>query len=221
MSRKTDISKKLEEYKKLQLEIHAMEEVINGKYQTLNEISKEVVTVRLSDLICELSKLAGMPESCIDVRIGTHIRYYGLFSKEELTRLRANHTQGDVWIDENIMVVKLAGRKWENETWNKVFSYNAMFLNFDMVDVQADGKTLYDHMGTRKNINSEGRYYTQFVVDRKIDKVILDIPVRYLTRDEESYWYPVDLFTQAVLNCANKSYSSRNQYVRARTRKDR
>ena len=203
----TSVSKRLDEYRELETEIKALNEVIREKNRRLTKISNEVVTVKLRDLIDELSTLDD-----VIVSVDTCIGYYGVHSKEELRKLRENHSEGIALYDDDTMIINIVG------TTLGSFAYQ-MYLRFNMDYIQTDGKTLYQHMSVKYK-RYLGNVYTTYVVDKKIKSLILDIPVRYLVNTDNIDWHPADLFTKAVLNCADRSYNSRNQHVRSRARKN-
>ena len=109
-----------------------------------------------------------------------------------------------------MMNLRLSGVNPNGYSFNYITS-----LSMDLDSIQADAKTLEEHCSvvTRKNLG--GKDYTELVVDKDIENIILGINLNLLCLDTSATWRSADLFTQAVLNCEER-YNQRLYKIRQR-----
>ena len=95
------------------------------------------------------------------------------------------------------------------------FSYfTTLSMNYD--SIQADGRTLLEHCSISIGSRLGNRRYTQLVIDKDMENIILEFDLNLLSMITNSVWGPSDLFTQAVLNCEERNYNTRVDKIRQR-----
>ena len=161
-----------------------------------NTLGQNTVSIRLGDLVNELSKLSQVSVSNIEVKIETNISFWG---KHNLKK-----------IAEMLDYIKMQSR-WDvvlnDKSMDKQSFCYQMFFKLNLDEVQADGKTLLEHCTYEiKSSDYSDKYYTMLHIDRNIDDIILNIPLRDLAIGNtnainEGKWYPSDLIMRAVINC--------------------
>lgn len=224
-----NISERLASYKQLQKEIimvdehletqrkifeKQQQEMLNLQYQKINAAnSLEGATVRLGDLIKELSILSGIPKENITVDITSLLSYYGKYSKFELDSMLANDNYNNIKNDQNILNITISG----NQGTNDIF-YSEILVPFTFDAIQFDGKPMHEHMDVVVKKDIEGKIYTAYTVKEKIKNIIVTIPLEYLTYGESKTWYPADMFTTAIINCETKTNSKRNIPTKKKTK---
>lgn len=97
------------------------------------------------------------------------------------------------------------------------YSFNyATLLSMNLNSIQADGRTLLEHCSAVVERRRNGGEYTELVVDKDIENVILSFNLNYLSMETSATWRPADLFTQAVLNCEEREQNARVDKIRQR-----
>ena len=209
---------RLNKYKMLNDEIIRLSSQMDKRQQEVNDLTDSGIVVRMGDLLNEISRLTGFDRNEMKVNVDTLIAYYGKYDRFHLACLRADGRSDLAIRDEcNLSITISSGEK------NSFccFLYPNIYVPFDFNDIQADGKMMYEHMNVCHRVETNtNREYTTYVVDKDIDNLILNIPFEYLTYPDNMDWYPAYIFTQAVMHCGDRSYNSRNQYVRSRARKN-
>ena len=220
-------AKKEEELKYLKEMLKALEEKLNPLKQDIQktecEIERinnlldlngygesEIITVKLGDLINELSILSGIDQSKIKVSFSTGIYIIGKKPVDKDTLLKHNQK-----LNRRIMSLTLKGGKIYNDN-HFIYTYLDTPMNFD--EIQADGKSLYDHCEAVwghiddmewKDIDTDLEIYYD------IENIICHLNLNEIIKKEEyeNSYYPKDLLTNALLNCAVKytEYSSKNK----------
>lgn len=97
----------------------------------------EIITLRLGDLIDELSELSGIDKSDIKASFQTNIYTTGKkpVEKDVVLRQGRNH-------NERIMFLSITGGEPSSDNG---FRYTYLYTPMNFDEIQADGKTLYDH----------------------------------------------------------------------------
>ncbi len=165
-------------------------------------IGKDIVSIRLGDLIEELAYLKEIKTSEVSVIIDPIIFFSGNYSIRQMSKL-INTIYYDYIIN---LVVELSGNYKKDNSMITLFNY-LIRLNAKFSDIESDGKTLMEHCTAKGIYDARAREYrTELYVDRNINDIVLNIPLSYLVRETDSSWYPVDLITQAIINCRGKGY---------------
>ena len=162
----------------------------------------EIITLRLGDLIDELSKLSGIDKSEIKPSFETYIYTTGKKPVEKDVVLRESKKRKS-----RIMYLKIDGGKKSSDNYF-VYDYLYTPMNFD--EIQADGKTLFDHCEAVWNHIDDMEWKdidTYLEVYYDLDDIICHLNLNNIMDLDESpnTFYPKNLFTKAILNCALKS----------------
>lgn len=168
-----------------------MDEECARLHDRVNYLGHNVVSIRLGDLIEDLANLLEINISDIMVNI-----YCNTIFGEERTieEIAKSINQRTIKEDNDIWRLKLYSNKEEHS-----FCYKMLF-KADLNSKQKDSKTLLEHCTI-----TPWTIYTCLKVDEDYDDLLINIPLSYLTIDSDPFWYPADLMTQAVINCAEKS----------------
>lgn len=173
--RKALKTKEDDKYRELEEKLKPMKEEVAKLYETIDSLEKIVASVRLGDLIEELANLTGISTS--DVMVYT----YSNIIKDEV------HASEEMY------------NFWDLILYSSLFRYE-MSLGADLDSMQADGKMFLEHC-TAKLI--EGK--TCLNVNINCADLIANIPLSYLTGTPDILCYPIELMTQAVINCVEKN----------------
>ena len=193
-----------EKLKPIKQNIHEKEYEIN-RINTLLDLNgygeDKIITVKLGDLINELSILSGIDSFEIEASFKTGIYVIGENPVDKATLLKHNQK-----LDRRIMSLTLRGGKRHNDN-QFIYVYLNTPMNFD--EIQADGKTLYEHCeavwGYADDI--EWKYIeTSLEVYYDIKDIICHFNLNEIMKkaEYENTYYPKDLLTNALLNCAEK-----------------
>ncbi len=185
-----DMNAKREAFEKLMEQLNYRIGIKRRELDRLQENAR--FPVRLGDLIFELSNFSGVDIHDIDVSLKTNVMFLGNYNFIEMLELY-NNSKSSYYIR-----MQLNGKKTDETK----FSYFS-FLPIDFNIIQDDGRTLLDHCSLVTTEMFDGKY-TEIVIDKDIDDVILYFDLSYLQMNETISWYPVDLFTQVIINCINK-----------------
>lgn len=171
---------------------------LSGEFDT---IGQNTVPISLGELVNELANLRGISASDIEIEIKSNIEFYGKCSLNRILELfRLKNMQGGRW---DVILT-------DKSTNVPSFCYKMTFkLNFDAI--QADGKTFFEHCTNeiRHNFYNDGNY-TVLCIRKNRNDIILNIPLNSLLKGDyngvcDEKWYPADLITQAVINCAERA----------------
>lgn len=165
----------------------------------IDYLGKDIISVKLGDLIKELSLLEGIDTSDIYTNIKAKPISFLKKHNEKIPEL-INMIYNDYNTD---WMVLLTGNPMAHEVLS--FTY-VIKLNSNLSDIQADGKTLLEHciVDVEYDMVSE-KYYIVLNIKKDIDDLILNIPLKYLARSDTNEWYPNDLMIQAVINCVERN----------------
>lgn len=193
--------------------------VLDKKKEELAELSDIILSVRLGDLISEISWLSGVDVKNIHVSLETNVsldELYNLGTPEILDSL-------DIPDDKKVCrVIRFA--LWNDHIINTGDSYNYvsfnyfMFLELDFNSIQADGKKLIEHCSVITKNPSGRKAYNEFVIDKDIDNVICDFDLGCVDHRDGISWYPADLFSQAIINCIQRQHEARVDKIRTRVK---
>ena len=188
-----------DDIKNKEIEIEKLKKILN-----LNDYGEsEIVTLRLGDLIDELSQLSGIDKSNIEARFFTNIEIIGKkpVEKSFLVSSKVNN-------DSRIMSLSLSGGKLYRDNYF-IYTY-CLDTPMNLDEIQADGKTLYDHCEAVWGHIEDMEWkdiYTYLAVYYDLDDIICHFDLNRIMAHEESKnsLYPKKLLTRAILNCAFKN----------------
>lgn len=184
-----------------------MDEECTRLHDRVNYLGHNVVSIRLGDLIEELANLLEINLSDIMVNI-----YCNTIFSEERT------------IEEIVKSINQRTIKEDNDIFWRLMLYSnkeehsfcyKMLFKADLNSKQKDGKTLLEHCTI-----IPWTVYTCLKVNEDYDDLLINIPLSYLTIDSDSFWYPADVITQAVINCVEKSQEKEASKKRSRKLSD-
>jgi hypothetical protein len=202
--------------------LNTLENDLSQKRNKLDELKNITIPVKIIDLITELSYLTNVDIKDMSINIECDFIRWGKNRniKEFLKYIETKKHEGK-HINLNLEVL-LVGSKKSPAYKNHPHPFYYFFkIPFNMTEIQLDGKTLLDHCSVEKRYDDlQGEYYTKIVVDKKIDKIILNIRLGDIFRKEDelcrnpfssSYFYPYNIFNEAVRNCVERNYEPENE----------
>lgn len=206
-----------DERRKFETILEGMNEWASKVSEEINSLGETTVPVKLSDLVQEMANLTGVNVLDMGIKITTDVVYWGKNDKKKMLELINSEViplkcKGDsVW--KNHWLLELFANKNENmhAEKNQSFCFSMLFdLRLD--EVQADGKTLFEHcaaeIGYDKILH---KHYTFLAIDENIGDLILNLSLKDLARDDsvEKYntWYPSCILSLAVINCVERENS--------------
>lgn len=222
----SNISDLLIQLKQGQNDIHTIVQTMNKKRQEyedsliplrnrynnvsmqLKEIGETMLSIKLSDLIEEIAWLSNTSYDDVMVSLKTNIFLEGVYDKTEFLQLVELGTN-------NLIRFSLSNCGQNDNNASVLFDYFS-FLSFVADSIQADGKTLLEHCSVVSKKNSNGKYYTELVIDQDVENIILNFKISCLTHNDGLSWYPADLFSQTVLNCDERRYNKKVDRIRQR-----
>ena len=173
----------------------------------LSQLGCRTVSVKLGDLLDEICWLSETNVEDIDVSLTSNVSLDGVYDMNEFLRFVGNSKNYS-------MKFSLSNNGKDS---NKQYMFNFLTnLSMDFDSIQADGKTLLEHCSTCISKRLNRMQYTELVVDKDIDNIILEFNLNYLNLDTCAMWRPADLFTQAVINCIDRKNNARTAKIRQR-----
>ncbi|MCI9233922.1 MAG: hypothetical protein HFH08_04935 [Bacilli bacterium] len=164
---------------------------------------QNVVSIALSDLIEELSKLSGI--SILNMKISVDFEstiYCGSdvsFSKDMLENAKLEYFSGKNSANNTVSIHILGDNTLEEYEANQPFSYEITYP-LNLREPQADGKTFFEHCSC--HYNGLSSYSVQ--VDRRIGDIICHIDMEKVIRGDEYNWKPSSLLMTAIMNCVEQ-----------------
>lgn len=221
--KRTDFEKTIEdERRKFEEALSPLKESSNKVSEEFNLIAKNKVSVRLEDLVKELSNLTGISVFEIGIKFETNVGYWGRNNIKRILELMNSENQRLNCMGGNCnrnyhWKLRLFANKNEHpyEMDNQPFCFEMLFgLNLD--EVQADGKTLLEHCTAETRYDDmQGSHYTVLVINKNIGDIILNLRLNNLVKEDSrerfNRWYPADLLTQAVINCVERQNEEKQQ----------
>lgn len=171
------------------------EQYINAS-KNLDRIGNIKFPVRIGDLIDEISWLSNTNAEDIQVYLGGYDIIDGVYNMNSFLKLVGSRPKCGIRF-------RLSNRDYVNDDESSMFSYSNC-LTFDLDSIQADGKTLLEHSSVIVRKRASGTKYTEFVIDKDINDVILPLTLNYVFLESSANWVPADLFTQAVINSVER-----------------
>ena len=172
----------------------------------IGELKATKILLKLGDLINELAILSGINVENISLEIRATIDCSNYKNIEDLLRKKLTNER---------LRLLIAGSKNLpfNENHPHPFYYSIK-LPFNFNEIQADGKTFFEHCSLRvKNSNKDKKQYIEFLVTENIEDVICNFSLSTLTKEDKESWYPSSLIKQAIINCASKQHSFETKKV--------
>ena len=184
------------------------------------------VSVRLVDLINELSRLTGIKVSNIEVDTNYDVVFNGGYTRHTINELLDSASisirHGGDESRPNFEVV-LKDSTFGSDADRCAFLY-FIRSNVKLDEAQADGKMFLEHCTATKSveyINFERQEYTTLNVKKNIPDLILKISLKDLVRGSDTKcWYPADIMKQAVINCVARSKKREASKKRSRKLSD-
>lgn len=196
-SEKSAFDKKIEDKKAESMKkIWSMREEKDKVNDRIYSLGKNVISIRLGDLIEELANLAGISISDVLVSTNTYIEVRKVYTIEEMCRLMK---KGIIKGNNCLLQMTLRSHSfyWRTE------------LSTDLGSMQADGKTFLEHC-----VVKPGWIGTFLSAEINRNDLIINIPLSKL---------PVgpDIIPQAIINCVERSQEKEasKDNVKKRSRK--
>ena len=202
--------------------LNSLETDLSQKRNKLDELKNTTIQVKLIDLITELSHLTGVDIKDMSINIECDFIRWGKNRniKEFLKFIEAKKHEG-TYINLNLKILIVGSKKYPTYKNHPHPFYYFFETPFNMNEIQLDGKTLLDHCSVKKLYDDmQGEYYTKIVVDKKGDKIILNIKLGDIFRKEDylcytpvfdTCFYPCNIFNEAIRNCIERNYQPENE----------
>ena len=170
--------------------------------------SNEIISVRLGDLIEELSNLAGINVEDMDYDVNI-----SNICKTEKSSC-SEKSREELWTEEPVhLFLTIQSQKTENfasydEQTSMEFYYNHSFYSY-LFTLQADGKTLFGHTHTIAYYIGEypnKKITTQLLIKKEdMDNIICKFNLYSLAASKDlNSFHPRELLLKAILNILNK-----------------
>jgi len=187
-----EISRKKEEYETIMNQLRTM---LSQKDKEINELRNSIIfTIRLGDLLCEISKLSGVKINDMEVSLETNVAFLGEHDFGQMFKL-LNESKCSYFI--RMKLTSIA-----KDSSSIPFHYFC-FLPLDFKKVQSDGMLLVDHCSLTTRGKTD-EIYTEIDIDRNVEDIVLNFNLSCLEMENNTSWYPSDLFSQALVNCIQK-----------------
>jgi len=201
--KKKVISHFKQELANCEMNLSFLQEELDISRKEICSMANVLVSVRLGDLLYEITKLSGIGNSDIRVKVDTDLELLGIHSEGEMFNL-FNQSEGNYNV-----ILMIEG---VNVNKSGLVMYLTHFpLNRDLKE--KNNGSLLNHCST-KVVNNFGRVYTKVVIDKDIEDIVINFKLYHLDKLESYYWYPSELFTQAVINCLNKDNKKSKKRVK-------
>ena len=169
--------------------------------------SNEIISVRLGDLIEELSNLAGINVEDMDYDVNI-INVYKEGSPHSLKKSRkAFWTEKPVDLSLTIQSKKTEHSPLFGEQASMKFYYNHKFYSY-LSTLQADGETLFDHtytVASRANKPSKNLITRLWIKKENMDDIICNFDLYDLAHPEDyPFFHPRELLLKTISNILNK-----------------
>ena len=204
-----DIKIKMDEFEK---SIARLKEELSVSRKELDLIKNSFIQIRLGDLIDEISWLSGVSKN----KISTSLSFSKIFpSMEDAFRYvdQINDSDG-IYLINNVKF-SMKSNLSKEDIGCFPFSYFS-FLSFDFNEIQYDGILLKDHCLVSFEPFTNGEVSLNVSIGKDIDDVICNIPFYELEYENNTSWYPADLFAQAIINVSSREYNSKVDKIRRR-----
>lgn len=160
------------------------------KKEELDLLKETKISVRMGDLLEEISILSGISRDDLNVKLETNLLFRG-FSK---------HFDKHSLYNRGILCsIHIEGK---NLKTRDVVNYITI-LPIESGLIQNEDGSLGEHCTLKYEI-SYGERYTRVIFDQNIDDIVFDFSLMHLVAKENLGWYPANLFTKAVVNCDKK-----------------
>lgn len=180
----------------------------------LKELRENVVSVKLGDLLDELSWLSG---ANLD-KIKSSIKFSMHFASIEHFYEMIDDIKDN---GRNHLVKNVRFRLWneldKQNLYSVPFDYFT-FLDFDLRNIQNDGSLLIEHFMCEIEPYSNEEIFVTFSLEKNINDVICNFNLGSLKSESAASWYPGDLFLQAIVNCSQKYYNLKVDKIREKVR---
>lgn len=176
----------------------------------LDLIRDKEINVKLKDLVDEISWLSGIDTSIIFYSLKFHMFFSDM---NNLYSFIDNIKFNDISYIINNVKFELKSGLMNDNNGNNGFEY-FKFLSFDLGEVQQDGTKMIEKCSMDVKPFGDDRISVNFVVNEKLDDVILKFKLVELENKDSISWYPADLISMAIINCSSREYNLQVDKVR-------
>ena len=173
-------------------------------------------SIRLGDLISEISYLSGVRIDDIHVSLLTNIRC----DDEVIDDKVLDEIEKSIECSEEPKGIMF--RLWSeaNKNYDNYISFSYFtFLPFmGFSSIQASGRQLLEHISFVDRKYGDILQHKEVVIDKDIENVVCNFSAGCLNYTNGISWYPASLISQAVINCVLMQYDEKIGKVKARTR---
>lgn len=206
-----EIESKRREYEEI---LGQLSERFNTKRNEVAALNETIVSVRLGDLIHELSWLSGVSVNHVCASMKFNIDFSNI---DEVFKFIDEVKDNDMSYFHNNVRLRLWSDLENLDDSFVPFDYFT-FLPFNMNMVQSDGKKLIDRCSFKIEPYFNGKLLVEFSVEKDIQDIVCNFNLRYFEMKDNTSWYPGDLFTQAIINCSQREYNIKADKIRERIR---
>lgn len=184
-----------QERKKFEETLSPLKEYLNRLSKAFDALGKNIVSIRLGDLVEELAYLIDTDVSNIGVEIKSNVKFCGKTSLDTMSELFSNKKMQSYW---DVLLID------ESRDYPS-FCYQMNF-KLDLNEEQADGKTFLEHCSNEIMYDSYlNKCFTILCIGKNRDDIILNIPLNSLFNSLcTEKWYPNDLIIKAIVNCLER-----------------
>lgn len=180
---------------KMAVRINDCKEEVGYLEKEIETLKSSKVSIRVGDLLDELSRLSGISRDNIMIRLETNCWVRDFVERIPYTLNNVDYYR---------LFVTIEGREK-----NKKFRY--------FVHMPLDNNLLYEangELGKHCFLKYEIEYgdrFTRVVLSKDVDDIVLDLGLYCLDTEECKGWYPPKLINRAIINVCKKENNSKSR----------
>ena len=205
-----EMDDKTQEYEK---EMKCLSDKIINKRKEVDEIESKIVTIRLGDLIDELSWLSGNDACDIETSIKFSMDFNSMEDFFEFID-EIQDTGKNCLISNVRFEIKCKKKKNNDESIS--FDYFT-FMDFNLGMVQSSGYLLINHgLCSFESYTTTDEITVNFSLEKNRDDILCNFKLGDLNKENNYSWYPADLFIQAIFNINKREYDKNVDKIRSK-----
>lgn len=176
--------------------IGALQSEIVSKEYEVNDLGEMDISVRIGDLLDQLSRLSGISREDIVIKLETSVVMQDFL---KTVKMPLNG------LDYHKLIITIDGRDSKRD---RDFKYmTSIPLDVDLLS-KKDG-SLGEHCSLRYDVEYGDRY-TRVILDKDVDDIVLNFNLKQLDVRDSASWYPANLFAGAII-CAIREKKDRDK----------
>lgn len=183
----------IEERKRLDDSLKALQEESKNMSEEFNTLAQsQVVSVSLTDLVEELSRLTGISILNMGIDIKFDISCDRIYDLDLLLN--------NEYSNKDVEILLYGDSSLDTSDRYQPFIYR-MTYPINLREKQADGRTFLEHC-SRCSSYCGGSDYLRF--DKRIGDIICHLNIEQIVAGRRYTWKPISLMTEAMINCIEK-----------------